>query len=61
MGNGRHRFLDTPRALQHRAACEIDGRAIPVIGFEDLLAKKLAAARDKDLLDVKHLSKRPKR
>jgi hypothetical protein len=35
----------------------LDGRAIPIIGFEALLKNKIAAGRDQDRADVKALLK----
>ncbi len=44
-------------AWQRRLNIEIEGIAMPVLSLEDLIANKLAAGRDKDLLDVKILRK----
>jgi len=40
-------------------AFELEGRRIPVIGLDALLANKRAAAREQDLADVKALERRP--
>ncbi len=42
------------RRIEHR----IDDLEVPVIGHEDLIANKRAAARPKDLLDVRLLETR---
>ena len=41
----------------NRIEVEIDGVRIMVIGRDDLIANKLASGRDKDLLDVRKLTK----
>jgi predicted nucleotidyltransferase len=40
------------QAWSNRIAVDVDGMQLPCIGFDDLLANKIAAGRDKDLLDV---------
>lgn len=42
-----------------RVYWEIDGVRVPVIAREDLIANKLAAGRDKDRNDIKHLGGKP--
>lgn len=39
------------------AGAIMDGVSVGVIGREDLIANKLAAGRDKDLNDLKHLGR----
>ena len=53
---------------ERRTKGDLDGVAVPMISFEDLLANKIASARPKDLLDVGELKRlktvsevRPKR
>lgn len=41
----------------HRVETTMDGLSVRMIGFEDLLANKQAAARGKDLADIEELRK----
>jgi hypothetical protein len=51
-------LLTTPDGVEfehcsaHRTIVEVGSLRVPVIGLDDLIANKLAAARDQDLVDV---------
>jgi predicted nucleotidyltransferase len=47
--------LDFPASYAHRVEAVLDGIPVLLISREDLVANKLAAGRDKDLNDLKHL------
>ncbi len=49
--------LDFPEAWRGRTEVEIDGVAIPFLGFDALLKNKRASGRDKDLVDVQSLER----
>lgn len=49
--------LDFDDASQTTGRLDVDGRAIPVIGFEALLQNKRAAGRPQDLADVYSLER----
>jgi predicted nucleotidyltransferase len=44
--------VDFETAWQNRLTIDIDGRAIPFLGLQEILANKRAAGRPKDLADV---------
>jgi hypothetical protein len=44
--------VSTSRAMEGPDVFDLDGRAIPVIAFEALLANKRAANREQDQADV---------
>jgi len=44
-----------------RLVVEIDGLAVPIIGYEELIRNKRATGRDKDLFDADQLQKLRKR
>jgi hypothetical protein len=44
-------------AWPRRVHVETDGLSVPIIGLDELIRNKIAAARDKDELDVKQLEK----
>lgn len=47
-------------AIQHHVATEVEGHLVAFLGREQLLKNKRAAGRDKDLLDVASLERRPR-
>jgi predicted nucleotidyltransferase len=49
--------LDFQQAIQTTGRLEVDGRAIAVIGLEELLKNKRAAGRPQDLADVASLER----
>jgi hypothetical protein len=51
--------VDFDTALVERIVVHVDGRSIPVIGRPALVANKRAAARPKDLEDVRWLERHP--
>ena len=51
--------IDFDAAREGALIVDIDGRAVPIIGREPLVRNKLAAARPKDLEDVRWLERHP--
>jgi hypothetical protein len=47
-------------AWPRRVYMDVQGRQIPLLGLEDLIANKRAAARPQDLADLAALEKRPR-
>jgi hypothetical protein len=47
--------VDFNAAWEHRVAGQIEGVPANFIGFDDLVANKVAAGRDKDMVDVRRL------
>ena len=48
--------IDTDEAIRRAIHVELSGRAIPVVGLEDLIANKRASGRPQDLADVHALT-----
>ena len=49
--------VDFAACFARKTSAMIDGVSVSVIGREDLIANKLAAGRNKDLNDLKHLGR----
>jgi hypothetical protein len=50
--------VEFERAYPERQTVELEGLAIPVVSFNDLVKNKRATGRDKDQVDLKRLEKR---
>ena len=51
--------VEFERAYPRRRTVDLEGLAIPVLSFDDLVTNKRATGRDKDSLDLKRLEKGP--
>lgn len=49
--------VDFQQAWEHRVTADLDGRAIPILGKDELIVNKKAVGRLRDLADVEDLER----